>query len=121
MTSVDSGSQQATKTCAIRGSTTSYPIELNEKFYCSSSCLREYRDDVGHHQFHRDTLATCEQKREREGIPERALSALRLNKNMTHDKLQEIIDSAERLSADNDHFGEPTRHLFITLGRAVAI
>ncbi len=50
-----------------------------------------------------------------------ALSALRLNRNMTHGKLQQIIDSAERLSADNEHFGVTTRHLFITLGRAVAI
>lgn len=61
------------KTCATCGNKTRYPLELNQKFYCSSSCLREYRDKVGHHQFHRDTLATFEQKRQRGGIPERAL------------------------------------------------
>jgi len=65
--------QPQEKRCAVCGTSTKYPLELNEQFYCSSACLSKYRDEVGHHQFHRDTLATFEQKKKRGGIPERAL------------------------------------------------
>jgi hypothetical protein len=65
--------QQQEQQCVICGTATKYPLELNEQFFCSSACLSKYRDQVGHHQFHRDTLATFEQKRKKGGIPERAL------------------------------------------------
>jgi hypothetical protein len=73
MSSAENGGGQREKQCAVCGNATKYPLELNERFYCSSACLSKYREEVGHHQFHRDTKATFEQKRQREGIPERAL------------------------------------------------
>ena len=36
-----------TEKCAICDQTTNYPIELNEKLYCSSTCISKYRDEVG--------------------------------------------------------------------------
>ena len=49
-----------------------------------------------------------------------ALSALLLNKRMTPEKLQTIIDSAEQIIVEKNDFGVSTRHLFIALGRAAA-
>ena len=68
-----SGTNTQAKQCAICGIATHYPIELNDKFYCSPDCVSKYRDQVGHHQFHRDTQATFELKRKKGPIPERAL------------------------------------------------
>lgn len=73
MTPTDPGSEPQSQTCTMCGAATRYPIPLNGKFYCSSTCVSRYRDQVGHHQFHRDTQATFEQKRQAGGIPERAL------------------------------------------------
>ena len=50
-----------------------------------------------------------------------ALSALRLNRNMSPEKLQAIVASAERLKGEMEDFGVTTRHLFITLGRSVQV
>jgi hypothetical protein len=47
------------------------------------------------------------------------LSALLLNKNMTPEKLQSLINSAEEIAKEKDDPGINTRHLFIALGRAV--
>jgi len=73
MTRSDSGTGQQAQQCAMCGTTTTYPIELNDKFYCSPACVSKYRDQVGHHQFHRDTQATFQQKKRTGPIPERAL------------------------------------------------
>jgi hypothetical protein len=48
-----------------------------------------------------------------------ALSALLLNKNMIHEKLQTIIKSAEQITKGKNDPGLNTSHLFIALGRAV--
>jgi len=86
MTLSDPGTQQEAQTCAVCGATTNFPIELNEKFYCSADCVSRYRDQVGHHQFHRETQATFELKRKTGPIPERALlynsMCRRCHKNM---------------------------------------
>ncbi len=59
--------------CVICGNATSYPIELNEKMYCSSGCISKYREEVGERQFEKDSIATFEKKRDTGWIPERAL------------------------------------------------
>ncbi len=64
---------QNTNTCVGCGQQTSYPIELNEKMYCSSGCISKYRAEVGERQFEKDSLATFEKKRDTGWIPERAL------------------------------------------------
>ena len=48
-----------------------------------------------------------------------ALSALLLNKNMTLEKIQSLINAAEEIAKEKDDPGINTRHLFIALGRAV--
>ncbi len=86
MTPSEPAPPQQAQTCAMCGETTNYPIELNDKFYCSPGCVSKYRDQVGHHQFHRDTLATFQQKKKSGPIPERALlyndMCRRCHKNM---------------------------------------
>jgi len=62
-----------TNTCVICGQQTSYPMELNEKMYCSSGCISKYRAEVGERQFEKDSLKTFEKKRDTGWIPERAL------------------------------------------------
>lgn len=59
--------------CDQCGNITNYPIELNEKFYCSSTCLSKYREQVGERQYEKDSIATFEKKRATGWIPERAL------------------------------------------------
>ena len=71
MTGLEKNNQQ--QRCTICGKETSYPIELNEKLYCSSTCLSKYREEVGEHQFEKDTIATFDKKRATGWIPERAL------------------------------------------------
>jgi hypothetical protein len=48
-----------------------------------------------------------------------ALSALMLNKNMTRQRLQSIINATEKIAEEKKDPGINTRHLFISLGRAV--
>jgi len=57
-----------TETCAICGQNTNYPMELNERLYCSSTCLSKYREEVGKHQFEKDSIATFEKKGIRDGF-----------------------------------------------------
>jgi hypothetical protein len=68
------------------GNLTSYPMELNDKMYCSSSCISKYRNEVGERQFEKDSIATFEKKRSSGWIPERALMYIgmcqRCNKNL---------------------------------------
>jgi len=59
--------------CDQCGKITNYPMELNEKFYCSSTCLSKYREKVGERQYEKDSVATFEKKRAAGWIPERAL------------------------------------------------
>jgi len=84
MTELEINNQQGK--CAICGTPTSYPIELNERFYCSSTCVSKYREEVGEHQFDKDSKATFEKKRNTGWIPERALMYIgmcqRCNKKM---------------------------------------
>jgi hypothetical protein len=74
------------QTCAVCGQSTNYPIELNEKPYCSSTCLSKYREEVGERQFEKDSIATFDKKRDSGWIPERALMYInmcqRCGKNM---------------------------------------
>jgi hypothetical protein len=65
------------------GQHTQYPIELNEKPYCSSACLNTYRDEVGEQQFQKDSLATFENKRDTGWIPERALMYINMCRRCT--------------------------------------
>jgi hypothetical protein len=82
----ESGTNSQQEKCVKCGAPTSYPIELNEKLYCSSTCVSKYRDEVGEHQFDKDSLATFEKKRDSGWIPERALMYIgmcqRCNKQM---------------------------------------
>jgi hypothetical protein len=48
-----------------------------------------------------------------------ALSAMLLNRKMTIERMQSIIDSAEHIARENNDPGLNTRHLFVALGRAV--
>ena len=85
MTSPEASSQEEQK-CVVCGQSTNYPIELNEKPYCSSTCLSKYREEVGEHQFEKDSIATFDKKRDSGWIPERALMYInmcqRCGKNM---------------------------------------
>ncbi len=71
MTPTENNNQQ--HKCVICNQNTNYPIELNEKLYCSSTCLNTYREKVGEHQYEKDSIATFEKKRDSGWIPERAL------------------------------------------------
>ena len=48
---------QQPHTCVICDEKTDYPIELNDKMYCSSTWIRKYRDEVGERQFEKDSIA----------------------------------------------------------------
>ena len=61
------------QTCVVCGQTTNYPMELNDRMYCSSGCISKYREQVGERQFEKDSIATFEKKRDSGWIPERAL------------------------------------------------
>ncbi|MFC1591099.1 hypothetical protein ACFL43_01095 [Thermodesulfobacteriota bacterium] len=73
MTPSETSNQPPPPTCVICGQTTSYPLELNDKLYCSSGCLGKYRAEAGERQFEKDSIATFEKKRDTGWIPERAL------------------------------------------------
>ena len=83
VSSETTGQQQA---CVICNNRTNYPIELNEKLFCSSTCLNTYREKVGERQYEKDSIATFEKKRDTGWIPERALMYInmcqRCNKTM---------------------------------------
>jgi hypothetical protein len=64
---------QQPQNCVVCGQTTSYPMELNERMYCSSACIAKYRKEVGERQFEKDSISTFEKKRDTGWIPERAL------------------------------------------------
>jgi len=76
MVSSETISQQ--QTCVICNNKTNYPIELNEKLFCSSTCLNTYREKVGERQYEKDSLATFEKKRDTGWIPERALMYIKM-------------------------------------------
>ena len=76
MVSSDTTGQQ--QTCVICNNRTNYPIELNEKLFCSSTCLNAYREKVGERQYEKDSLATFEKKRDTGWIPERALMYIKM-------------------------------------------
>ena len=85
MAQLETSSQQPT-ICIICGQPTNYPIELNDKTYCSSICLNKYRDEIGEARFQKESIATFEKKRDTAWIPERALMYInmcrRCNKNL---------------------------------------
>jgi hypothetical protein len=65
---------QQTHICVICDEKTNYPIELNDKMYCSSACISKYRAEVGERLFEKDSIATFEKKSASGWIPERALT-----------------------------------------------
>lgn len=73
MTSLETSTQQQEQKCVMCSKTTNYPIELNERLYCSSTCVGKHREEVGEQQYQKDSIATFEKKRETGWIPERAL------------------------------------------------
>lgn len=86
MTSLETSTQQQEQKCVLCGKTTNYPMELNERLYCSSTCVSKYREEVGERQFDKDSIATFKKKRDSGWIPERALMYIamcqRCNKKM---------------------------------------
>jgi len=76
---------QNTNICVICGLKTSYPIELNDKMYCSSGCISKYRAEVGERQFEKDSLLTFEKKRDTGWIPERALMYINMCQRCSKD------------------------------------
>jgi hypothetical protein len=80
-------SNQKPTTCVICEQATNYPIELNDKMYCSSICLNKYREEIGEQKFQKESIATFEKKRDTGWIPERALMYInmcrRCNKNLS--------------------------------------
>lgn len=99
MAQLETANQQA-QACTKCGAQTNYPIELNEKMYCSSTCLSKYRQEVGERQFEKDSLATFDKKRDSGWIPERALMYInmcqRCNKN-----LKEMCKAGQYISGMN--------------------
>jgi len=87
-------------TCVICGKTTNYPIELNEKMYCSSACLNKYREEAGEHQFQKDSLATFEKKRNTGWIPERALMYINMCRRCNK-KLRDMCKGNQYISGMN--------------------
>ena len=98
MTSLEASSTQ--QHCSICGQSTSYPIELNEKLYCSSSCISKYREDVGERQFEKDSIATFEKKRDSGWIPERALMYINMCQRCNK-KLKEMCKGNQYVSGMN--------------------
>jgi len=86
--------------CVICRNTTAYPIELNEKFFCSSSCLSHYREKVGEQQFQKESLATFEKKRDTGWIPERALMYITMCRSCSKE-LREMCKGNQYVSGMN--------------------
>ena len=98
MTSLEASSTQ--QHCSICGQSTNYPIELNEKLYCSSSCISKYRENVGERQFEKDSIATFEKKRDSGWIPERALMYINMCQRCNK-KLKEMCKGNQYVSGMN--------------------
>jgi len=98
MTELEANSQQ--KTCVICGKSTNNPIELNERFYCSSACLNKYREEVGDHQFEKDSIATFDKKRTTGWIPERALMYINMCRRCSK-KMKEMCKANQYVSGMN--------------------
>lgn len=77
MAQLDKSGQQEHK-CALCGQATHYPIELNERKYCSSGCINKYREKVGERQFEKESIASFEKKRDTGWIPERAIKYINM-------------------------------------------
>jgi hypothetical protein len=89
-----------TEKCVVCDQTTNYPIELNEKLYCSSTCISNYREEVGEHQFEKDSLATFDKKRETGWIPERALMYINMCQRCGK-KMKEMCKGNQYISGMN--------------------
>ena len=72
-------------------------MELNEKYFCSSTCLGKYRDKIGERQFDKESLATFEKKKATGWIPERALKYIHMCQTCNK-KLRETCKSLEAVS-----------------------
>jgi hypothetical protein len=88
------------KTCVICGNKTNYPIELNEKLFCSSTCLNTYREKVGERQYEKDSIATFEKKRDSGWIPERALMYISMCQRCSK-KMKEMCKANQYISGMN--------------------
>jgi len=98
MTELETNSQK--QTCVICGKSINYPIELNERFYCSSACLNKYREEVGDHQFEKDSIATFDKKRTMGWIPERALMYIDMCRRCSK-KMKEMCKANQYVSGMN--------------------
>ncbi len=98
MTSLETSAQQ--QECVICGKKTNYPMELNEKLYCSSTCLSKYREEIGEHQFEKDTIATFDKKRDTGWIPERALMYIGMCQRCSK-KMKEMCKGNQYISGMN--------------------
>ncbi len=83
--------------CVICGQSTHYPIELNERRYCSSACISKYREEAGEQQFQKDSIATFEKKRDTGWIPERALMYINMCRRCNKD-LREMCKANQYVS-----------------------
>ena len=72
-------------------------MELNEKYFCSSTCLGKYRESIGEKQFDKESLATFEKKKNTGWIPERALKYIHMCQSCNK-KLRETCKSLEAIS-----------------------
>ncbi|RMF98301.1 MAG: hypothetical protein D6734_00550 [Candidatus Schekmanbacteria bacterium] len=72
-------------------------MELNEKYFCSSTCLSKYREEIGERQFDKESLATFEKKKSSGWIPERALKYIHMCQSCNK-KLRETCKSLEAVS-----------------------
>ncbi len=75
-------------------------MELNEKFYCSSTCLSTYREKVGERQYEKDSVATFEKKRATGWIPERALMYISMCQRCST-KMKEMCKANQYVSGKN--------------------
>lgn len=98
MKGLEINSQQ--QKCVICGKITNYPMELNERLYCSSTCLSKYREEVGEQQFQKDSIATFEKKRDTGWIPERALMYINMCRQCSKD-LREMCKANQYVSGMN--------------------
>ena len=72
-------------------------MELNEKYFCSSTCLGKYRENIGEREFDKESLATFEKKKSSGWIPERALKYIHMCQTCNK-KLRETCKSLEAVS-----------------------
>jgi len=98
VTGLETSSQQ--QRCVICGKITNYPMELNERLYCSSTCLSKYREEVGEQQFEKDSIATFEKKRGTGWIPERALMYINMCRRCNK-KMKEMCKANQYVSGMN--------------------